>query len=139
VALLHEASPDRQVGRYRQLQDASEKALAGQMSGSQFREFLEHISGLLAEKAEAIISTIREHEYDKDYPDEVEMGLDGVRGFESGLQEMWMFSQDSDPRHVHDGLAMIWEGNQKIINAMRLNREMRAALAEEWEKLQGHL
>jgi len=44
------------------------------------------------------------------------------------MHEMWLYLEDGDPGHLDSGLEMLWEGNEKINEAMRLNRDSREDL-----------
>lgn len=116
-----------------------EAVQSGALAPHDFATWLERLSNLLVEKSRGIIETIEATNYWQEGPEEVEMGLSGVQSFEEGLAELWQFTQDMDPGHLEQGLVMVWEGNQRIIEAMRLNRESRQNLALEWEQLQGGL
>ena len=74
--------------------------------------------------------------YFHDNPAEMEMGMSGVDYFESGVNEFWAYLEDGEAAHLETGLQMAWEGTQRIMEAMRINRESRAELALYWDTLQ---
>lgn len=125
------------TGRYKEIRAAVEQLQAGAIGVHDFANWLERLSAELAHKARGIMDTIEACNYWKDGAEEIEMGLSGVQHFEEGMGELWQFTQDGDPGHLEQGLVMVWEGNQRIIEAMRINRDSRQDLALEWEQLQG--
>ena len=67
---------------------------------------------------------------------ECEMGMSGIASFEDGVNQFWAYLEDGDTSHLDTGLQMAWEGTQRIMEAMRINRESRAELAMYWDSLQ---
>lgn len=120
------------MGRYRQFENASQAAMQGVWTPQELGHFLEVISATLAEKARATVAFIEESGYQEYGWDEVDMGLDGIRHYEAGMETMYAFVSDPDPQHLVEGLELIKYGNDRINEAMRRNREERARLAEEW-------
>ena len=123
--------------RYRQIRGKVEELQRGKLGAAEFAKWLEDLSIVLAQRARAIVQNIEAGQYWKENPDEVEIGLSGVRSFEQGLEELWRYAQDYDPAHLELGLQMVWEGNQRIVEAMHINRDSRQTLALLWEQLQG--
>jgi len=132
------ANAEASTGRYKEIRNAVEQLQAGAMHLEDFACWLEQTSATLAQKARGIMDTIEECHYWQDGAEEIEMGLSGVQSFEAGLGELWQFTQDQDPGHLELGLVQIWEGNTRIVEAMRINRESRQALSLEWEQLQNY-
>jgi hypothetical protein len=124
-------------GRYNQFKNASEMARSGQWTPVQFSKFMEDISAFLAKKSQEIMELIQTTNYVQDGgADEVQVGLSGIEIFERGMEEMYHYSQDQESEHLEQGLRMIWEGNQLILEAMRINRENRRLLIEQWDQFQ---
>lgn len=120
---------DQQVGRVRR----------GALTAEDFRRWLEDLSGQMARKASAILGYIDAQRYRDDSPDEVCYGLAGIERFESGLSELWQYTQDLDASHLDLGLSLVWEGNDLILEAMRLNRETREETSLAYEHIQEQL
>jgi hypothetical protein len=124
-------------GRYNQFKNASEMARSGQWTPEQFKKFMEDISSFLAKKAQEIVELIQQTNYTADGgEEEVSVGMQGIEAFEKGMEEMYHYAEDLDPEHLEQGLRMIWEGNQLILEAMRINRENRRQLIDQWEQFQ---
>lgn len=130
------ADAGKTTGRYHELREACERVAMGTMGHEEFVHFLEDLSAKLAAKSRDILDTIEATNYWQDGADEIEMGTMGIRSYEDGLAEIWQYTQDNDPGHFEQGLVMVWEGYQRILEAMRINRESRQMLAMEWEGLQ---
>lgn len=119
---------DRVTGRYQQFQQAVERTRAGEWNAEDFEAFLLHVYETLTEKAVDCRAFIEESRYHEESPDEVETGLRGVDLYEVGMQELWQYLQDGEASHLEEGLRLLWEGNEKINEAMRINRESREDL-----------
>ena len=119
---------DRVTGRYEQFRQAAERIRTGQWSAEEFEAFLCHLYEVLTQKAQDCRAFIEETGYREESPDEVDGGLRGIDLYELGMQEMWNFLQDGEFGHLDEGLRLVWEGNEKINEAMRVNRESREDL-----------
>jgi hypothetical protein len=133
------ASGDASTGRYKAIRAAVEQVQTGAMPVDRFARWLEETSTVMANKARGIMDTIEACNYWQEGAEEIEVGLSGVQSFEEGLGELYAYTQDGEPAHLEQGLVMVWEGTQRIIEAMRINRDSRQDLALEWEQLQGGL
>lgn len=131
--------PDAEAAtsRYRIIRARVEDLRNGQITLDQFADFLRETSDILAACSQDIYDNIEASGYYAENAEEVDMGLAGVQGYESGLNELWQYVEDGDATHLEQGLLTIWDGNQRIIEAMRINRQSREALALLWEQLQG--
>lgn len=115
----------RVLGRYNQFKRAVDNVRSEAWSPEEFNEFLVNIYEDLSAKAQEMREIIATENYGEFAKDEVECGLAGLDLFESGMQELSVFLEDGEFVHLDEGLALIWEGNEKINEAMRLNREGR--------------
>ncbi len=122
----------KRVGRFNQFKNAAEKAKSGEWSRSEFGEWLSNMSQVLAEKAQELIELYQESGYYEYGPDEVEIGLTGIQEYEQAMEVMWAYVEDGELYHIDEGLELMWEGNEKINEAMRLNREFRRQLEDEY-------
>lgn len=116
---------EREVGRYNQFSEAVAKTRSGEWSAEDLQAFLETSYEVLETKALECRSIIEEEEYADDSPAEVEAGLEGLDLYDAGIHEMYAYLEDGDLEHLDAGLQMMWEGNEKINEAKRLNRETR--------------
>ena len=119
---------DRVTGRYQQFQQAVERTRAGEWNAEDFEAFLLNDFETLTDNAVDCRDFIEESRYHEEAPEEVEAGLRGVDLYEVGMQELWLYLQDGDAGHLEEGLRLLWEGNEKINEAMRINRESREDL-----------
>ncbi|HEY3997986.1 MAG TPA: hypothetical protein VGO93_03935 [Candidatus Xenobia bacterium] len=126
---------DRQTARYRALKDASDKTVAGQMTLHDFEDFLQTQTRRLQEQAHQVMSEVHESKYDEESPDEVNLGLEGIHGYEQAYNTSYQYVSDQSQEHLEQGLAIAWEANEKLLAAMRLNREQRQAILEEFTRL----
>ncbi len=115
----------RIVGRYNQFKRAVDNVRNGSWTVEEFGEFLNNIYEDLGAKAQEMREIIVEEKYEEINGEEVSMGGSGIDLYDAGMQEMSYFLEDGEEHHLDEGLAMIWEGNEKINEAMRLNREGR--------------
>lgn len=109
-----------------------DRTLKGEWSLEELAQFLEQIAALLLAKGEDIRLFIRETGYRQDNPVEVDSGLSGLELYEAGMEEMFRYLEDRDPAHLLRGLEQIWEGNERINQAMEINRESREDLDVEF-------
>lgn len=123
---------DKVAGRFQQFKDAVERVKSGTWTSEEFFEFLQNIYGLLAEKRQGTEQFIQESGYEDYSEDEVRQGRDGMDHYELGMQEMSLYIEDGDTVHLDYGLDMIWQGNERINDAMRINRIERKKLEDEW-------
>jgi len=110
--------------------DAVENLKGGVWTRDEFKDFLDTMSKTLAEKSADIRSTEIPAEIAEDFIEEMSIGLEGVSLYEHGMSEMYLLFKDNDINHLDNGLSYIEEGNNKINEAMRINRENRKKLDE---------
>lgn len=99
-------------------------------SADEFKDFLDTMSKTLAEKANDIRSVEIPQEMMEDFMQEMSVGLEGINLYEHGMTELYMIFKDNNVNHLDTGLAYIEEGNNKINEAMRINRENRQKMDE---------
>jgi len=122
--------PLRVNERFNQLKEAGDKVLSGEWTVEQFAEFLEHIYQILVQKEQEIREIEIPQETFDDFRDELETGFAGIELYNQGLAEMNAYVQDLNSEHIEYGLQLVNEGNEKINEAMRINRENRQKLEE---------
>lgn len=122
--------PDKVTDRYNQLKEASDKVLNGEWTIEEYGEFLENIAQVLAQKEVEIREIeIPEESYD-DFAEELEVGFNGIALYNEGIAHMMLYLEDQNPENIEYGLELVWQGNEQINEAMRINRENRRKLEE---------
>lgn len=105
----------------------------GQMSREQFSNWLGYIKGTLVGQRERYIDLIKTSGYYEFGSDEVDMGMTGILDFEEAMEMMSSYATNGADQSILDAaLEKMWEGNQKCNEAMRINRDFRAKLEEDW-------
>ncbi len=123
---------EKVAGRAGQFQNAVEQVKSGEWGTEEFFEFLQNIYQVLAEKRASAEQLIAETNYHEMAEEEVQQGLEGMDQFEEGMQEMSLYVEDGEISHLDIGLELIFSGNEKINDAMMINRAERRKLEEEW-------
>lgn len=123
-------APDKVMERYNQLKEAADMVLSGEWTIEQYGEFLENVSRILAQKEQEIRDIeIPEEAYD-DFSEELQVGFEGIALYNEGIAHMMMYLESQNPDDIEYGLELVYQGNEKINNAMRINRENRRKLEE---------
>lgn len=126
------ATGGRVTERFDQFQQACHKVKMGEWNQEEFSTWLQVIHNTLTEKANGYVSHIQDSGYFEYQMEEVEMSFTGLEDYENGMQHLWQYTETGDVSHLDQGLQLIWEGNEKINESMRLNRQFRRGLEEEW-------
>jgi len=122
--------PEIVMERYNQLKEAGDMVLNGEWTVEEYGEFLEGISQVLAQKEQEIREIeIPEEAYD-DFAEELEVGFNGIALYNEGIAHMMLYLEDENPEHIEYGLQLVYEGNESINEAMKVNRENRRKLEE---------
>ena len=119
--------------RYLQLKNAGEQAKCGEMTVEEYAEFLDNISRILSEREVEIRSIIENEippEAMDDFAEELENGIAGIDNYNEGIGHMKLFVDDLNPDHIDYGLELIYQGNELINEAMRINRQNRLKMEE---------
>lgn len=122
--------PPKVNQRFSQLKEAGEKAKSGEMSVEDFAAYLENVTAVLAQKAQEIHEIEIPPEALDDFAEELEVGFAGIELYEKGIAEMKQFVEDQNAEHIDQGIELIRQGNDRINEAMRINRENRRKLEE---------
>lgn len=124
---------DNLTGRYEEFQSKVEGLRTGACKPEAFLEWLSKIRIVLADKRETYIRTVREMGYYDTRPDEVEVATNAILDFEDAVEDMWAFTLgQTDVSGLDNALAKMWEANERINVAMRMNRDFRAGLEDDW-------
>ena len=125
-----EPEPEYVNERVRELQDAAQKALAGEWSPEQLGDYLDEVLRFFAEREESIRAIEIPPEALDDFRDELENGFKGIQLFYEGVSCMLQYADNPDPGFLDDGLDLVRQGNEHLNEAMRINKEQRAKFEE---------
>lgn len=116
--------------RYYQLKDAAEKVKNGEWTLEEYSSYLEGIAQVLAQKEQEIREIEIPEEAYEDFAEELEVGFNGIALYNEGIAHMMLYLEDQDPDHLDYGLDLVYQGNEQINEAMRINRDNRKKLEE---------
>lgn len=120
------STPKYETSRLNDVTQYCDCILAGTVSMEDFANYIsltyEHLAGLSA----GIYQTVEEDAYSEVANDEVESGFEGMQLWESGLSEIYAYTEDMDEAHIKNGLDMVRRGNDLINKAMIMNRNSRS-------------
>ena len=117
--------PKLVTDRLLRVQGAVQRVQSGELLVADFAAFISENYETLVQKGLEIQDFINENSYFDDASDEVEVGYEGMRSWEEGLQEIYLYSEDYDLQHLTAGMEQLIHGNNCINEAMRVNRESR--------------
>ncbi|MEW6279314.1 MAG: hypothetical protein AB1758_11865 [Candidatus Eremiobacterota bacterium] len=109
--------------RYNQFKEAVDRVLNGEWTPEEFGAWLGEMTPRMLEKGRKTMEDLEEWGYTRMAPEECAEGFQGIELYERGMDEMALFLEDGDAQHLHDGLALCLEGNQKVNKAMLMNRD----------------
>lgn len=119
--------------RYDEFARNVEAVRLGTISREGFSNWLNATKIKLEEQRNIYMEMIRDSGYYDHHPDEVDLGLTGILEFEEAMEAMLAFAHGHVEQSILDAaLLVMWEGNEKVNEAMRLNRGFRAQLEEDW-------
>ncbi|MFH1453472.1 MAG: hypothetical protein ABIH00_05785 [Armatimonadota bacterium] len=116
--------------RLQKFRDAINNLKNNIWTAEEFKSFLDNISADLAARFADIKSTDVPVEMEEDFAEEMALGLEGITLYEQGINELYATLQDGNIDHLDIGFEIIEEGNDKINEAMRINRENRQKMEE---------
>jgi hypothetical protein len=116
--------------RYLQLKEAGDKVRGGIWTIEEYGTFLDNISRILMQKEQEIREIEIPPEAIEEFREELEIGFAGIELYNNGIAHMKVFLEDRNPEHIDYGLDLVKDGNEKINEAMRINRENRRKLEE---------
>lgn len=124
---------DNLTGRYEDFQKKIEGLRLGTVTPEAFIEWLSKIRVSLHNKRENYVKTVGEMDYYDAHPQEVDLAVQGIYAFEDAVEEMWDFTLgQTDISGLDNALANMWQANEQINEAMRMNRGFRAQLEDDW-------
>lgn len=111
-------------------EDAAAKVTSGEWQMEEFAAFLQETAAVMAEKEDGIRSIDIPEEAADDFKEELEIGFEGIELYNQGLEHMFAYTESAEPELLEAGLDLIRQGNERINEAMRINRENRSRLEE---------
>jgi hypothetical protein len=111
--------------RLDKIQVQIDKVQKDEITVQEFADFISYTYQELQDKGREIQELVDTSDYYEISPEEVDVGYQGMQSYEHGLQEMYLYVEDMDPCHLTSGMELMTEGNTKINEAMRINRENR--------------
>jgi hypothetical protein len=124
---------DNMTGRYEEFQRKVEGLRMGTTTPEAFIDWLADIRVKLASKRDGYIDTVQKMGYYDTHPQEVDIAVEGITAFGEAVEEMWDFTLgQTDISGLDSALAAMWQANEKINEAMRMNRGFRAQLEDDW-------
>lgn len=124
---------DNMTARYMEFQGKVESVRMGKLSRPDFAQWLNETISKLLSKRQDYMLTVRESGYIETHPAEVDLAMNGILDFEDSANDMLEFANsDTDISALDAALAKMWQANEAINDAMRLNRSFRAQLEDDW-------
>ncbi|MCQ2735878.1 MAG: hypothetical protein MJ234_01490 [bacterium] len=133
------APPAKVTDRYMQIKAASDSVLAGAMSIDDYARFLHDTINVLAQKEQEIREVEIPEESYEEFADELNMGYQGIDMYNEGLEFLLRYTEDGDPVNISHGMGLIFDGNERINEAMRINRENRRKIEEEYIEISSNI
>ena len=119
--------------RYMQLKNAGEKVKVGEWTVDEYSSFLDNMMNVLMQKEQEIREIEIPDEASEEFREELEAGFSGIDLYNQGIAEMRLFIDDLNSEHIDRGLQLVSDGNERINDAMRINRENRRKLEEMYQ------
>lgn len=129
--------PQKVTGRFNRFKDAIGNVKNKKWSADEFKKFLDEISKNLYSRGQEIRNVEIPSEIMSEFEEELSIGLEGINLFEGGMKELSLYLEDKKEEHLDKGLKLIEEGNNKINEAMIINRENREKLEEMYDAAGG--
>lgn len=123
------------TGRYDEFATKVELLRAGKMTREQFATWLDTVQNSLLGQRERYVDMIKSSGYFEWGQNEVEVGMTGILAYEEAMEMMKIVArseEEPDLSVLDTALTRMWEGNELCNEAMRINREFRAKLEEDW-------
>ena len=131
------SSPPKTAGarvtqRFDMFKEICQHVKLGEISSEEFGAWLSQHYAVMKERAEAYVAYMEESGYYEYQTEEVELSFEGIGDYDEGVSELFAFVSDGELTHIDLALELIWQGNEKINEAMRVNRDFRKGLEEEF-------
>lgn len=128
--LPEEVDPPPVDDRLRDVRGAVERFEQGESSEEEFLAFLDEMAAELAQKEQGLLELDLSEDLQEFMREELEAGLEGIGGFQEGLEVLRSF----EPEDLAHGLAMVEAANERLNEALRLNRENRRRLEADYSE-----
>ena len=130
------SSPPAKVNdRYLQIKDASDKVLAGQWTIDEYAKYLHDLREVLSQKEREIKEVEIPEESMEEFAEELTVGYHGIDLYNEGISDLMKYTQDGNPVNVSHGMQLIYEGNERINDAMRINKKKKKKIEEYYMDL----
>ena len=133
--MVSSAPPAKVNDRYLQIKDASDKVLAGQWTIDEYAKYLHDLREVLSQKEREIKEVEIPEESMEEFAEELTVGYHGIDLYNEGISYLMKYTEDGNPINVTHGMQLIYEGNERINDAMRINRENRKKIEEYYMDL----
>lgn len=137
------------TSRYDEFADKVKVVRDGSLSKDNFGSWLKEIRKSLNLKRQNYVELIKDSDFEdidverlevlqtnyfQEREEEVTMTMQGILEFEDAMELMWGFveNESSDISTLDQALKKMWEGNEMCNEAIRMNREFRSRLEEDW-------
>ncbi len=119
-----------EMSRFNDIKNAVENVKNRAWSLQKFESFLQNLMKMLARFEQDIREVeIPEESYD-DFAGELDIGFNGVDLYNEGLANLMLYVDDQNEAYLDQGLDLVFQGNAKINEAIRINRNHRAGMGE---------
>ncbi|MHB2017000.1 MAG: hypothetical protein ACYCW6_08665 [Candidatus Xenobia bacterium] len=121
------------ISRYDQIHEAVQQVRSGELKLADFAAFINETADIMSQREQAVRETMSEvtEETEADFRQEFEVGMRGMMRFSEGLAELKKYVADKDAAHLDRGFIAVSEGNDLIMEAMKINRANHDRLEDE--------
>jgi hypothetical protein len=119
-----------EMSRYNDIKKACDKVQDGEWSVEEFDNFLQDLMRLLARHEGEIREVEIPPESMDDFSMELDTGFSGVELYNEGLATLMLYVDEQNPSYLQAGLDLVLKGNQRINEAIRMNRKTRNSMGE---------
>ncbi len=127
---ISSAPPQKVYERYNLIKSYAEKIQNGDISDEEYTKFIRSTKEIFDSKEKDIRSIEIPQEFYNDFLDEMETGFQGLELMRQGLDMMIQYIAIRSDEILSQGLAFVYDGNEKINEAMSINRENRRQMEE---------
>lgn len=119
--------------RYDEFAHQVEGLRTGRVAFADFSSWFSSVQGTLMAKRDGYVALIRDGGYYEVNSDEVDMGLTGIFDFETAMEMIEEFiTGAAEQSQLDEALRLMWEATEKVNEAMRMNRDFRNGLDDDW-------
>jgi translation initiation factor 2B subunit (eIF-2B alpha/beta/delta family) len=122
--------PERINIHYNQLKEAGEKVQNGSISFEEFLNILNRIYKVISDRLADIESMEISDEIRPSLEEQLQIGISGIHFFLQGIDEMRLYTTDTNSEHISAGMALVFQGNENLNQALEMARENLRRLKE---------